>query len=299
MLFDTYLFADYSGAVSSRSQRRSIRLALATQSQDPRIFDKRFTRETLTSEIVSLLKDATRAGQRCCFGQDHQYSIPLSFATELSIQNIPWRESITSLVDGTYGPGAPPLSHPRTFGAALNGWLTSRGKKPYFYSATKAALYKVPPANPRPKDLSAYRLTERCKTNASAGNPKSLNRIGDPGSVGGQTLLGLVALHKLFSACERETISVAVWPFDGLDITGDRYRDCHVMVEPYPTALREKSIAQSDDTDALSSAAFLRTLDAQGSLLEALNLEDLTSEEKFAVQFEGWILGHRPHLRRF
>lgn len=298
MLFDAYMFADYSGAASPAGQRKSIRLALGEQNREPEVIDKRFTRETLVKEYLSLLREATRGGRRLCFGQDHQYSIPIGFANELGIHELMWREAIAALVNGAYGEGAPALSGPATFGAALNRWLVDRGSLPYFYSATKPG-YRVPSSDPRPKEASSYRLTERCRAGSDAGHPKSFSRLGDPGSVGGQTLWGMASLHVLLGECEREGIPVAVGPFDGLAIDSSSYENSHVMVEPYPTALRDRSIRQSDDADALGIVAFIRDHEHRGDLIELLSLEDLSEEEKKLVRFEGWILGHSPGRRRF
>jgi hypothetical protein len=88
MLFDTYLFADYSGALKSADQRKAIRLAEATRTVPPVIVKKRVTRDDLVSLLVARLSEATRRGQRVCFGQDHQYAIPIGLARELGIEHL-------------------------------------------------------------------------------------------------------------------------------------------------------------------------------------------------------------------
>lgn len=293
-IFDEFYFADYSGAASRSSQRKFIRLALASPDKAAEVSAKRFTRDTLLSEFVSLLADATKRGRRVCFGQDHQYGIPMGLLEELSLDSHSWREIIAALVHGNYAPDVPKLSAPSTFGPTLNAWLITRKGRPYFYSATKAGIYGIPSTDPRSRDRTTYRLTEQRRPESKSGSPKPFNRIGDPGTVGGQTLYGLWAIYKLLEACEREMVPIAVWPFDGLDLMEPPYVDRHVMIEVYPTALRNPEVKQSDDADALAAVEAVRDCDSRGSLQTALDLSKLTVAEKRVVAVEGWIFGHRP-----
>jgi len=298
MLFDRYLFADYSGAIDKSAQRKAIRLAEASPTTEPIIVTKRFTRDDLVLEFVSRLREASRLGIRVCFGQDHQYGIPAALGRELALDSLPWREVLTRLCGGAYGSGAPWLTDARTFAPAFNRWLQAQSRQPYFYSATKASLYGVPPRNPRDGDKSTYRLTEQCRTTEGSGAPKPFNRVGDNGTVGGQSLVGMRALRRLMTMCEAEKIRVAAWPFDGLSITDPAYAEAHVLVEPYPTAVRERHVAQTDDADALASAARVRDADIDGTLKQLLDLSSLGAVEAATVRFEGWILSHDPSRRK-
>lgn len=297
MLFDGYLFADYSGALAPRGQRKAIRLARAAGSVRPHLVHARFTREDLVKEFVTDLREASRLGKRICFGQDHQYGIPISLGRELGLADIPWRQTVESLCAGSYGVHAPGLSQARTFAGAFNRWLESQGRPAYFFSATKSSLYGIPSTNPRDHDGSSYRLTELCRPPSEAGTPQPFNRLGDNGTVGGQTLVGLVALNDFLSRCSLEGIAVAVWPFDGLSIKERAYRNAHVMIEPYPTAVREAHVAQSDESDALASAAHVQSADLGGTLEGLLDLSGLDSADAAVAKFEGWILSHRPKLQ--
>jgi hypothetical protein len=297
MLFDLYLFADYSGAYLRSAQRRSIRLAEATPSSPPRLLSKRLTRDELVIEFLDRLRDATRRGYRTCFGQDHQYGIPVALGRELGLDHLPWREVLDRLCEGAYGSGAPALGHPRTYCAAFNAWLAKQGQRPYFYSATKADPYALPSHNPRPGDRSTYRLTEGCRSEGKSGHPKPFNRVGDNGTVGGQSLVGLIALRSLLTQCAKDGVPVAVWPFDGLSLSGPAYENAHVLVEPYPTAVRQKHVRQSDDSDALASVDAVRKADAEGHLFRLLDLSSLEAQAGI-VRFEGWILSHDPAAPR-
>lgn len=296
MLFDWYLFADYSGAQSASAQRRNIRLAEATRGNEASIVEARFSRDDLGDALLQRLRAATAQGKRVIFGQDHQYGLPASLLTELGIRHLSWRALLRVLVAGSYGEGAPALRPPHEFGRMLNRWLIARGHPPYFYSATKALRYGVPGQNPRPNDQSLYRLTERRHPHSGRGTPKAFNRIGDNGTVGGQTLLGLLQVERLLRRCEADGIRVAVWPFDGLSLDLSTYEGAHVMIEPYPTAVRGPGVAQSDAADALACADEVRSADHSGHLSRLLDLTSLTSSDAELAQIEGWIASHRPAL---
>lgn len=119
-------------------------------------------------------------------------------------------------------------------------------------------------------------------------------RAGDNGTVGGQTLVALLAIKTLLKKCEARGIKVAVWPFDGLSIADGRYQGAHVMIEPYPTAVRSADIVQTDDSDALASAGHIRDADLNGTLRALLDLSGLALEQAKVVAVEGWIASHRP-----
>ena len=198
------------------------------------------------------------------------------------------------LCNGRYGDAAPKLAHASTFTADFNNWLQLHNKNAYFYSATRHQKYGIPRSNPRPGDGSVYRLTDLCRTNAGTIAPKAFNRVGDNGTVGGQTLVGLLALHHLLRRAEDKGIAVRCWPFDGLDIASAAYEGAHVLLEPYPSAVRSPTVRQGDSADAIASAEFLRQQDIAGNLPELLDLQALTEKQKIIVLFEGWIVSHRP-----
>jgi hypothetical protein len=293
MLFDEYLFADYSGALATSAQRKSIRLAAASVDGSPSIVERRLTRDDLVEEFVARLEQATRHRRRVCFGQDHQYSVPLGLLQELGLVNQRWRSVLDALATGGYGDAAPKLGHPKIFARPFNDWLVARGHEPYFYSATKAGLYEVPQRNPRSGDRACYRLTERCRSDSGTGAPKAFNRVGDNGTVGGQSLVGMLAIRRLLAQCADLRIPVAVWPFDGLSIVEEAYKNAHVMIEPYPSAVRTSDIPQTDDSDALACAAHLQAADRNGELKPFLDLSGIRSEDAAIVAVEGWIVSHR------
>jgi hypothetical protein len=79
------------------------------------------------------------------------------------------------------------------------------------------------------------------------------------------------------------------WPFDGWEIPAGR----SVVAEVYP-ALWSRNFApegrSTDQHDAYSAAAWMRSAGLDGSLLEFLN-PALAPEERELARIEGWILG--------
>jgi hypothetical protein len=299
-LFDAYLFIDYSGASSVQAQRKSIRTAYG-EGQCPATivpggFSRGFSREDAAAFTLDCLRQATRRGIRVCFGQDHAYGIPFGLASDLGLDQQPWRSALRAFLNGSYAGDAPAFVNVPTFAADFNRWLIKHGQQPYFWSATKAAEYDVPSHNPRRDDShgSVYRLTDRCQGRSGRGNPKPIGRLGDPGTVGNQSLYGMQRLLELDAACQEEGIKLRFWPFDGLDVMAAEYEEAHVAVEPNPTALRPRDVQQSDANDALHSALSVQEADMSGQGLQLFDLTGLGSAGAARVRFEGWILGGLP-----
>jgi len=295
-LFGAYLVADYSGAIEANRQRRAIKVALATDGE-PVLNPGTFTRIELVAELFRQLTLHTEKGTRLLLGVDHQFSIPMALASELGLAQLPWREAISKLYSGEYGPAGPQWGHPQQFAAKFNDFLQNRGAPDYFWSATKHQNYNLRcGTNPRPGNEN-FRLTELCRSAQSSASPKPLSRLGDNGSVGNQTCCGLQHLLQLVHLCEQAGIPLAVWPMDGIDLTSEAYENRHVLMEPYPSAKRPDHIQQSDSNDAIESARFLRDQDHRGALQHICNLSSLSPEEVQRVQFEGWIVSHLPWNR--
>lgn len=294
--FDCYEFADFSGAKDKALQRRTIRLAIARGDEVPKRFGRSLTREALQEQTLQSLATASTLGLRLAFGRDHQYSIPYGLALEIGIAGTPWRDALRALATGSYG--GPPLSHASEFAAQFNSYMRRRGSRTYFFSCTKAAAYGISGSDPRPSQLRApdattYRLTELAGRLGNGARPKPFNRLGDNGTVGGQTIVGLLLLHELLETARDRGIPVAVWPFDGVDITADAYRGRHVMFEPYPSSIRAPDKARSDWNDAEACVLCIQGADQSGRLSGMLDLCSLGTEID-RVLFEGWIVGHRP-----
>lgn len=282
VLFDAYAFADYRGG-----QRDGPGVVLCfALGVGPvcRVTGVR-NRKTLDLAWRQMLRGASARGARLCFGQDHQYGVPIDLARELELPTDDWRMGMELLFAGARGALAREAKAGE-FARAVNEELRARGAKPYFWSATKEG-YGLPSSAPR-RD-GQYRLTEK-----SHGFPFS--RVGDNGTVGGQTIVGLPRILELLRWADGERVPVAVWPFDGLGV-GEIPERTHVMWEPYPTLVRASGIAQSDLNDAHAATLWARDRDRAGALGCELDLSGLDSAAHRRVAFEGWIAGVDPRAK--
>lgn len=293
LLFGEYVFADYSGAAANATQRKAIRVAYAQREVPPALVSGSFTRELLVEWMHQMLLSASKKGARICLGQDHSYGLPLGLAKQLGIDGQPWRSATAAFLDGTYAPDAPRFSDVPSFAKEVNRWLRSRGFSDYFWSATKKG-YGLPSSNPRGSERGVFsRITDTRRSNSGRGSPMPFSRVGDNGSVGGQSLWGISMLQKLLAWCERDGLPLRCWPFDGLTVSSEPYRNAHVLVEAYPSALRSVGVAQSDEADALCVVEAIRQADMERRLANLLDISTLAPDQHSTVRFEGWILGQQ------
>jgi hypothetical protein len=273
--FDTFLFADYSGAASPSAQKRAIALWRLARGGRPRKVRGPFTRASLRERLLALLAEDTRAGRRVLFGIDHQWSWPLDLWKKAGLDRRPWRAALRALVEGEGD--RPPLGPAATFPAAFNAWA---GVAVFHCRVRTLALrYGVPVRSAWGGD--PVRRAERATPGA-----KPATRLGGPGAVAGQTLVGLIELHRLLEAASRAGIPVRAWPMDGLADDGRH----HVGVEIYPSFCRPPHVAQSDDADARWACRWA----ARADLGRLLDLTWAPPAVRRAARREGWILGAPP-----
>lgn len=272
--FDTFLFADYSGAASPAAQRRAIALWRLDRGRRPRKVEGPFTRETLREALLATLARATREGRRCLFGIDHQWSWPRDLWAAAGLAGQPWREALEALVAGD---GArPPLGPAHAFPAAFNAWA----RQSVFHCRVKglAQAYGVPTRSAWTGD--PVRLAERVMAGA-----KPATRLGGTGAVAGQTLVGLAELHRLLEDARRLGLPVLAWPMDALADDGES----HVGCEIYPSFCRPRRVPKTDDADARWTCVWASRAD----LARLLDLTGAPPEVRHAARLEGWILGAR------
>jgi hypothetical protein len=273
--FDTLLFADYSGSASPSAQRRAIALWRLDRGGRPHKVRGPFTRETLREAIVATLLEATRVGHRVLFGVDHQWSWPRDLWAAAGLAGRTWRDALGSLVSGEGG--RPPLGPAHVFPAAFNAWAGEA----IFHCRVRglARTYGVPPRSGWTAE--AVRLAERAMPGA-----KPATRLGGTGAVAGQTLVGLVELHRMLEDAHRLGVPVLAWPMDALADDGES----HVGCEIYPSFCRPPHVRQTDDADARWTCLWA----ARADLAAALDLSDAPAAVRRAARLEGWILGARP-----
>ncbi len=300
-LFQAYLSTDYSGSSEERNQRLTIKVAIDA-GNGIEIISGPFNRHKLVLEIIKQLDKFTRMGVRLLIGLDHQYGIPLSLVNELGLGGLSWREILTKLYSGAYGPksNGPKWGHPSLFAADFNAFLLAQGKPDYFWTKSKNINYvlrsnKNPRISSNPLDI--FRLTDICNGNRRSASLKPFSRVGGKGSVSNQTCCGMGHLLEILQTCEQKNIPVAVWPMDGLDITSKSYKGKHCFIE-LNLKKQARSIFKSYENNATESVRFIRDTDQRGELASICDLSSLTSEERKRVQIEGWIFSHSPSNRR-
>jgi hypothetical protein len=273
--FDTFLFADYSGAAAEAAQRRAIALWRKDRGGRARKVEGPFTRALLRERLLALLAEATRDDRRVLFGVDHQWSWPLDLWRAAGLAGRPWRQALRSLVEGEGT--RPPLGPAQRFAAAFNTWAGA----PVFHCRVRglAARYGVPGEDRWAGE--AVRRAERAMPGA-----KPATRLGGAGAVAGQTLVGLVELHRLLADAERAGMPVVAWPMDALADDGTS----HVGAEIYPTFCRPRHVPQSDDADARAVCEWASRAD----LASLLDLRRAPAAVRRAALVEGWILGAAP-----
>jgi hypothetical protein len=298
-LFNRYLFADYSGGGENNRPQRNIRLYRCIGAGEPeRLLHTvinpqtgnplHFSRDALTQRVQSELELAAQVGHRVIFGFDHQYAWPPHMRDFAGIAALTWRDALPVLDAGNLENGLPQLDIPSRYCAAFNHFC---GNNVFWCPLTRRAqAYGIPgtPLGLPPTDR--FRLTELMTPLQGNSRPKPADAVGGQGEgiVGGQTICGL---HQIAQMLDDELVTW--WPFDGLGITGEAYRDKHVGVEIYPSALRPDDVAQDDDNDAYHSCLYVRDADHADELAGLMTL-DPPAELLDRIQVEGWIIGMNP-----
>jgi hypothetical protein len=288
--FDSFLFADYSGAAAAAGQRRAITLWRLQRGGRARRLSGPFTRESLRACLLDALRAASAEGRRVLFGIDHQWSWPLDMWRAAGLAELPWRSALARLIHGgdrgqpapaagsVRRPARPALAaDPAGFPAAFNAWLG------------EAVFYCPLPTLARRQGLptrSGFRGEARRRAEQLLRRTSPANRLGGIGAVAGQTLHGLVELQALLEDAARDGVPVQAWPQDGLVDDGRS----HIGVEVYPSLYRPAGVRKSDDADARACCLWA----ARAPLARLLDLRTAPAHIRRAARLEGWILGVPP-----
>jgi hypothetical protein len=270
--FDVFLFADYSGAAEPSAQRRAIALWRLDRGGRPQKIRRPLDRNGLREAILDVLAEQGAKGRRVLFGIDHQWSWPHDLWAIAGLADRPWRRALRSLVEGEGD--RPPLGPPDVFPRAFNAWA---GRAVFHCRVRRLALrYGLPSQSDWRGD--PVRLTERLVPGA-----KPATRLGGTGAVAGQTLVGLVQLHRLLEGARRRGLPVLAWPMEALRDDGRS----HVGLEIYPSLLRPSRVPKTDDSDARWCCLWASRAD----LSRELDLTRATRTVRAIARREGWILG--------
>ncbi len=285
--FDRHVVVDWSSrAVPSpeRPSRDAIWAGVAGEA--PRYFR---TRAAVMDWLGTWLGQERAAGRRVLVGFDFPFGYPRGFAAALTGRaeaRAVWAHLADAVEDG-------PQNGNNRFAVAAEINRGFRGAGPFWGRPAGQAQEGLGTTRSDFAGLPEHRLTE-----LAARGPKSCWQLSGAGSVGGQVLTGLPALHRLHAALGEDC---AVWPFEG----GFAVPEARVVLaEVYPSLLAEAvkrtqdEIADRAQVRLLAEA--LAGLDARDGLGALFAAPDLGAAElEAAAREEGWILGvgHEAALR--
>jgi molybdopterin molybdotransferase len=287
--FDTFVMVDWSARATPSPARPSadaLWLAVARQggAEAPRYFR---TRAEIAAALHEIFAAEIAAGRRVLAGFDFPLGYPAGFAAALT--GAPralavWEWLAREIAD------APDNANNR-FEVAdrINAALPGIG--PFWGRPANRPLPHLPE---RGSLRQGHGFADRL-TDAAVPGAQPVWKLYTTGSVGGQALVGLPALHRLRQSFGRD---LAVWPFEtGAGPGGTPI----VLAEVYFSLLGpELRVAMEGQTGAIRDAEEVRLmadalarLQAQGGLGALLALPDgLTAAERQRVLAEeGWTLG--------
>lgn len=327
-MFDGYAFADYSGARSKAEQRKHIALAVDEGAVDGMRLVEGITRRKLLETVMELLREAHGAGKRMILGFDHNYGFPEGFHEAVRGETpTDWRTVVEGYVGAvveseggrgiagrTPGEGYDAECRqdvgdaggllsllenwaPREWAAWVNervGAALGTSEGPFWGTMFKRRpdmelfrAYRLPDGG------ASFRFRERRLVEERFRRLKPAYQLGGIGSVGQQSLYGILYLRELLRRCEREEIPMHVWPQDGEAIPNGS----HVLAEMYPTWFLEPDAGpRSDAGDAMACVRWLSDMDRQGELAPWFTLRGLTEEERERARLEGWALGMQTNI---
>lgn len=281
-MFDLYAFADYSGSLRPAEQRKKIALSMIDAGNRVSQTKTGWTRETLFQEIKRLLMDAADSGKRMIFGFDHNYSFPSGFYEAMTGRTwTRWRDLLVLLAEGTQGIDELDLENPRLWAKEANRVIADR------FQLECGGPFWGPHFDPmkKPEFPFGHILKERRLIEEHCPQMKSIFQLGGAGSVGLQSLLGLVHLYRLIEFCKEQQILLHCWPYDGWEVPDSG----HVLVEMYPTLHNRGK--RTDRNDAEACAIWLAEQDRKGTLAGWFQA-NLRPEERRLALLEGWLLGY-------
>jgi hypothetical protein len=113
---------------------------------------------------------------------------------------------------------------------------------------------------------------------------KSIFQLGGAGSVGLQSLHGMVHLFKAIKFCLEKNILVHIWPFDGWNVPDNK----HLIIEIYPALYNTGN--KGDMEDSWTSVRWFRQQMEAGTLYDFFNPR-LSPDERRRAAVEGWVPG--------
>jgi len=295
-VFDAYVMVDWSASSAPKTGADSIWICVLER-QGTGLAPVRLTNPPTRCEAVEfladLLSDMIARDRVTLVGFDFAFGYPAGFARRLSPQAPDWR-SVWKEIDARVRDGDDNFSNRFEVAAALNAKVSGRAFP--FWGCPEAAtgphLGTHKPAGYGAEPLSELRIAD-----AWSSGPQPVWKLFYPGSVGGQTLLGIPCVHALR---HHPWLAEAarIWPFEtglqAMERPGlDGWRLLFAEVYPSMISFEVLDGEVKDAAQVRSVAHYLAGLDTEGNLAPLFaGPPDLDDRQRAAVETEeAWILG--------
>jgi precorrin-8X/cobalt-precorrin-8 methylmutase len=295
-VFDAYVMVDWSASNVARTGADSIWVCVLER-QGAELAPVRLTNPPTRCEAVGfladLLSDMIARDRVTLVGFDFAFGYPAGFARRLRSEATDWRgvwkEIVARVRDGDDN-----ANNRFEVAAALNAKV-SGGTFPFWGCPEAAAGPHL--TTDKSAGYGAETLSELRLADARSGGPQPVWKLFYPGSVGGQTLLGIPCVHALR---HHPWLAEAarIWPFEtalqALERPGlDGWR--LLFAEVYPSMISFEVLAGEvkDAAQVRTVAHYLAALDSEGNLAPLFaGPPDLDDRQRAAVETEeAWILG--------
>jgi hypothetical protein len=285
--FDIHVVVDWSAAGTVKRGRDSIWCASAgvDRTPNPVNLPTRSEAATFLHELIT-----SQPGRRILIGLDFPFGYPSGTAAALGLAGEPW-SSTWELIAGLIADDRRNVNNRFDVAAELNDRFGAAAG-PFWgcpASRQQSLLRVTKPAGPGV--LDEYRLCER-RLRAAGLRPFSVWQLSYPGSVGGQTLVGLPVLASLLRTHPGR---VQVWPFTtGLGpFPAAGQTDAVVLAEVWPsrfvTSYRPDRV--KDAEQVAQTVAVLAAADRCGELGAWFDPCVPVGARRLVEGEEGWILG--------
>ena len=299
-LFDAYVMVDWSANNDPKTGADSIWICVLERPGErqgevlaPVRLTNPPTRREAVGFLADLLSDMIARDRVALVGFDFAFGYPAGFARRLRPEAADWRgvwkEIVARVRDGEDN-----ASNRFEVAAAFNAKV-SGGAFPFWGCPEAAAGTHL--TSDKPGGYGADTLPELRIAEARRSGPQPVWKLFYPGSVGGQTLLGIPCVQALRHHPWLAG-SARIWPFEtGLKVLERPGRDGWrvLFAEVYPSMISiEVPVGEVKDAAQVRTVAhYLAALDNEGNLARLFaGPEDLDDRQRTAVETEeAWILG--------
>jgi len=295
-VFDAYVMVDWSASNVPKTGTDSIWICVLERQEAgvaaPRLTNPPTRREAV-GFLADLLSDFVARDRVTLVGFDFAFGYPAGFARRLRSEASDWRGAWKEIV-ARVRDGEDNANNRFEVAAALNAEV-SGGAFPFWGCPGAAAGTHL--TTDKPGDYGAETLSEQRLADARSTGPQPVWKLFYPGSVGGQTLLGIPCVHALRHHPWLAEVA-RIWPFEtGLKVLErpghDGWRLLFAEVYPSMISIDVPAGEVKDAAQVRTIAHYLADLDAEGNLEPLFaGPQDLDDRQRAVVETEeAWILG--------